>query len=178
MASSSRHPLIATRSSPERKARFEALAAGFGKSVSALLDQLIDTVLEENPVAAAAEEESGATPRISLRLRAGDRELLNAKAAGRGMKPASYAVMLLHAHVRGRAPVPITELNRLKVAVGELSAIGRNLNQLAKAANAGQVASKAVEQALPVVQRQVAEVREYVAGLVRVNLESWEAGDA
>lgn len=178
MASTSRHPLIATRSSPERKARFEALAAGFGKSVSALLDQLIDTVLEENPVVATAEEEGGATPRVSLRLRAGDRELLNAKAAERGMKAASYAVMLLHAHVRGRAPVPIAELNQLKVAVGELSAVGRNLNQVAKAANAGQVAGKVVEQMLPVVQRQVAEVREYVAALVRVNLQSWEAGDA
>jgi hypothetical protein len=94
------------------------------------------------------------------------------------MKAASYAAMLLHAHVRSRAPIPLAEINLLKVAIGELSAIGRNLHQLAEAANAEQGAGRAVEQALPQMQRQVSEVREYVAALVRVNLESWEAGDA
>lgn len=177
MARSPRHPLIATRTSPETKAGFEALAGRQGKSVSVFLSQLIDKVLEQNPAVAAAEAE-GASGRMSLRLRAGDRELLNARAAKRQMKAASYAAMLLHAHVRSRAPLPLIELNQLKVTVGELSAIGRNLNQLAKTANSGPVSDAAVVETLAAVQRQVAEVRESVATLVRVNLESWEAGDA
>ena len=177
MARSPRSPLIATRTSPETKAGFEALAASQDKTVSVFLSQLIDKVLEQNPVAATTEAE-GASGRMSLRLRAGDRELLNARAAQRQMKAASYAVMLVHAHVRSRAPMPLTELNQLKVAVGELSSIGRNLNQLAKTANSGQVSDAAVVKTLEAVQRQVAEVRAYVAAVVRVNLESWEAGDA
>lgn len=177
MGRSPRSPLIATRTSPDTKAGFEALAARQGKSVSVFLSQLIDKVLEQNPMAATAEAE-GASGRMSLRLRAGDRELLNARAAQRQMKAASYAVMLLHAHLRSQAPMPMSELNQLKVTVGELSAIGRNLNQLAKAANSGHVPDAGVVKTLEAVQRQVAEVREYVAAVVRVNLESWEAGDA
>jgi hypothetical protein len=184
MASNPRQPSIATRSTPETKARFEALAASRGKTVAALLGDVIDAVLERNPVAAAAgasaatEEGEGASGRMSVRLRDGDRELLNVRAGARGMKAASYLAMLIHAHVRGRAPLPVAELNQLKASVGELSAIGRNLNQLARAANVGQVGDAAVSQALDAVRRQVAEVREHVAGLVRVNLESWEAGES
>jgi hypothetical protein len=175
-----RQPSIATRTTPETKARFEALAANRGKTVAVLLGEVIAAVLERNPVvvAAASEEGEGGSSRMSVRLREGDRELLNVRAGGRGMKAASYLAMLIHAHVRGRAPLPAVELNQLKAAVGELSAIGRNLNQLARAANVGQVGDAAVSQALDAVRRQVAEVREHVAGLVRVNLESWEAGDA
>ncbi len=93
------------------------------------------------------------------------------------MKAASYGAMLVRAHVRGRAPLPIGELNALKVAVGELSAIGRNLNQIARAANSRE-SSGVLRDTLRQVQGQVAEVRESVAALVRENLMSWEAGDA
>jgi hypothetical protein len=94
------------------------------------------------------------------------------------MKPASYAVMLLHAHVRNAAPLPTTELNALKQGVSTLSAIGRNLNQLARAANSGDSFEPAIQISLQSVQRQVADLRKTVATLVRANLKSWEAGDA
>lgn len=178
MTAHASHPLLATRSTPERNARFAALAASQGKSVSALLDQLIDTVLEEPPSTSVMEVCENRSERVSLRLRPGDSALLKARAATRGMKPASYVVMLLHAHLRREGPVPTVELNVLKRCVNELSAIGRNLNQLTRASNSGEYCDLAMLNNLQSVQREVAELRAGVVAYVRQNLMSWEAGDA
>jgi len=51
------------------------------------------------------------------------------------MAAATYASTLLRTHVRGVARLPEREQSELKRSVAELSAIGRNLNQLARVAN-------------------------------------------
>lgn len=78
-------------------------------------------------------------PRSSLyvRLRSEDRLLLHERAAARGMASATYVSVLVRSHLRSLAPLPKEELVALKRAVGELGAIGRNLNQTARAANQG-----------------------------------------
>jgi hypothetical protein len=177
-------PLVSARVSPQTKVAFVALAKSRGITESKLLTLLVDTVLEQNPMHSApgreaSDEHAGAaTERLSLRLRPGDRSLIDARAGARNMKPASYLVALIRAHVRGGAPLPTAELNTLKVAVGELSAIGRNLNQLARLANTGQGLGASLGNELRETQVRVEDVRRYVADLVRVNLMSWEAGDA
>ncbi len=94
------------------------------------------------------------------------------------MKPASYLVALIRAHVRHDAPLPTAELNALKVAVGQLSAVGRNLNQLVHASHAGAASVGDLVQTLHETVARVEDVRRYVADVVRGNLMSWEAGDA
>ena len=170
--------------SPEKKEKFAALAAARGMSETALLAVLVDHVLESNPAptepASVDDDEGASTDRLTLRLRPGDRPLVEVRAAKRGMKASSYLVALVRAHVRSQAPLPATELNQLKVAVGELSAVGRNLDQLTRAMNSGAGAAVAGQLAETVDQavERVDEVRRAVADLVKVNLMSWEAGDA
>ncbi len=94
------------------------------------------------------------------------------------MKPASYLVALIRSHVRHDAPLPTAELNALKAAVGQLSAVGRNLNQLAHASHAGAALSAISCGPCMRPSARVEDVRRYVADLVRGNLMSWEAGDA
>ncbi len=53
MAAASRSVVMTLRSSPETKAAFEALAVSRGKSVSGLLDEIMNTLVVQNPVAAA-----------------------------------------------------------------------------------------------------------------------------
>ena len=183
MASASRFK-IGMWASPEKKAKFAALAAARGMTETALLAVLVDHVLDSNPEPAApavADDEEGAsTDRLTLRLRPGDRPLVEARAAKRGMKASSYLVALIRAHVRGSAPLPTTELNLLKAAVGELSAVGRNLNQVARSVNSGAGAAalgglaETVDEAFDWVE----SLRRSVADLVRVNMMSWEGGDA
>ncbi len=182
MAATAPHQrFVAARTSPEKKARFGALAASRGMSESALLTLLVDAVLEQNDVpdrAVANAEVDAATQRVSLRLRPGDRRRVDARAAERNMKPASYVVALIRAHVRHDAPLPAAEMNALKVAVGQLSAVGRNLNQLVHASHAGAASIGDLVQTLRETVARVEHVRRCVAELVRANLMSWEAGDA
>jgi hypothetical protein len=53
------------------------------------------------------------------------------------MPSATYVSVIVRAHLRNLAPMPKDELVALKRSVAELGAIGRNLNQLARAANGG-----------------------------------------
>ncbi len=94
------------------------------------------------------------------------------------MRPASYLVALIRSHVRHDAPLPTAELNTLKVAVGQLSAVGRNLNQLVHARHAGAAPGGDLALTLREAVARVEDVRRYVADLVRGNLMSWETGDA
>jgi hypothetical protein len=76
-----------------------------------------------------------------IRLRSDDQILLRDRAAARGMAPATYVSVLTRAHLRLHAPLPKEELLALKRAIGELGSIGRNLNQIAHAANQGLLVS-------------------------------------
>ena len=55
------------------------------------------------------------------------------------MPPATYVSVLTRSHLRSLAPLPSEELLALKRTLGELGSIGRNLNQIARAANQGQL---------------------------------------
>lgn len=53
------------------------------------------------------------------------------------MASAAYVSVLVRGHLRSLAPLPKDELIVLKQAVSELGAVGRNLNQIVRAANSG-----------------------------------------
>lgn len=74
---------------------------------------------------------------LHFKLRPDDRLLLHERAAARGMASATYVSVLVRSHLRALAPLPKDELAALKRVASELGAVGRNLNQLARAANQG-----------------------------------------
>jgi Bacterial mobilisation protein (MobC) len=53
------------------------------------------------------------------------------------MASATYVAVLVRSHLRKLTPLPTEELAALKRSIGELGAIGRNLNQIARTLNAG-----------------------------------------
>jgi hypothetical protein len=114
--------------------------------------------------------------RVTLRLRPGDQMLVEARAASRGMRPASYLVALIHAHVRADPPMPRSELRELKIAVAELSATKRSLDPLRLGSHAAVTID--VMKVLHDTAARVDAVRGYVTDVVRANLVSWEAPDA
>src|SRR3984957_10235972 len=125
--------------SRETKDRFAALARLQSTSESALLKRLVEASL--GPVTAAsiieAPEPVPPSGRISVRLPNDDLLLLRERALARGLPAATYVSYLVRSHLRRLAPIPDVELTVLKHAIAEVSAIGRNLNQIARAANAG-----------------------------------------
>jgi Bacterial mobilisation protein (MobC) len=72
--------------------------------------------------------------------------------------------------------VPSAELDALKQAVAEISAIGRNLNQIARALNQGEYPSGPNKTDLYAMLRGCMGLRDAVKAFISANLKSWAAG--
>jgi hypothetical protein len=164
----------------ETKTRFAAVARLQGVSDSALLKRLIDTMLQAGNAAdgVATEGRAARVSRLSIRLRPEDQILLRERSAARGMPAATYVSVLTRAHLRSLSPVPKEELLALRRTVSELGSIGRNLNQIARAANRGERASGPSREDLRAILRVCEGLRDHVKGLLSANIKSWEQGYA
>jgi hypothetical protein len=174
------HPLIAARVTPETKNRLRAIAQERQLTESALLKRIVENALSP-PLGMAAEtlihpvEQVARGTRLYVRLRPEDHLLLRERATGRGMAAATYAAFLLRAHLRAVTPMPDRELAELKRSVAALGAIGRNLNQIARAANQGRTTGASVDD-LKQLLRACGALREHFKALVNANRDSWELG--
>jgi predicted DNA binding CopG/RHH family protein len=177
-----RESLIRCRVSDEVKGLLQTIAAQRQITESALVRQLIEALVQ---MATHAKIADGATSkgvvrdaRLYVRLAPEDRILLSDRATARGMPAATYVSVLLRSHLRHLAPLPKEELLALKRSVAELGVIGRNLNQIARAANQ-RVNPPGPGRAELAAMLKVAEgLRDHVKALLRANQLSWEQGHA
>jgi hypothetical protein len=164
----------------ETKRRFAAIANHEGVSESALLKRMVALMLESitarTPLSSPGR--SSRDTRVTVRLRPDDQQLLKERATAREMPAATYVSVLVRAHLRSLAPLPKDELLALRRTVSELSAIGRNLNQIARVANQGPKASAPYQEELRTMLRLCEGLRDHVKGLLKANLRSWEVGYA
>lgn len=151
---------------------------------SALLKRMLQLVLHSaDPVgtgggAADAAGRPARQARLYVRLTPDDRLLLQARSAARCLAPATYASVLLHAHLRALTPVPEAELRAIRQATRELAAIGRNLNQIARATHQGGAGMGASRENLFAMIKIFEALRDHFRAYVSTNLSSWESGDA
>jgi len=166
--------------SKDTKERFAALARHQELSESAMLKRLVDLMLQTAGAGEVPAIHSGHRSarglRLTVRLRADDQILLRERALARGMPPATYLSVLARAHLRSLAPLPKEELLALKRTVSELGAIGRNLNQIARATNQGERASGPAREDLKAMLKVCGGLRDHVKGLLSTNIRSWEQG--
>ncbi|GMU68407.1 MAG: hypothetical protein AMXMBFR37_07400 [Steroidobacteraceae bacterium] len=114
--------------------------------------------------------------RVYVRLRQDDSQLLEARAEARGMRAATYVSVLTRNHLRRVVPLPKDELMVLRRSVTELSGIGRNLNQLARATSEGSRPTGAVREELRAMLKVCHALRDQTKALLKANLTSWESG--
>jgi hypothetical protein len=174
--------MLKTRVTHEAKQIVESVARRQQLTESAWLRRLVMTTLQTTGATAEAAPEHPDEPpragRLMIRLTSSDRLLLEARAGGRSMATATYASALIRCHLRSTVPIPREEMQALKRAIGELGAIGRNLNQLARAANqAGRTAGPSRDE-LRALLRACEALRDHVRQLLAANLRSWNASDA
>lgn len=167
----------------ETKNVVESIARQQQITESAWLRRLIETTLQSTSVANGARMSDAFEPlprqaRVTIRLLAEDQLLLESRANARGMPAATYASMAIRSHLRALAPLPKEERETLRRAIGELSAIGRNLNQIARAANQGGRVIGPTREELRTLFRACEGLRDHVRRLFDANLRSWEAGHA
>jgi hypothetical protein len=110
---------------------------------------------------------------IYVRLRSGDRLLLDARAAARGLRPATYLSVLARSHLRALTPLPKNEFLALNRCISELAAIGRNINQIAKAANEGRRLPGSVREEFRAMLKICVALRDNTKALLKANESSW-----
>jgi len=172
---------IAARVSPETKARLRELAERQQLSESALLRRLVELMLQTAggaPIITASpiSTEAARIARLMIRLRADDQLLLRERAAARGIPPATYVSVLIRSHLRSLAPLPREELLALRRTLAELGSIGRNLNQIARAGDQGELVTKPGGDDFRAMLRVCEALRDHVKGLLKANLKSWNQG--
>jgi Bacterial mobilisation protein (MobC) len=186
---------LKARVSPEIKLRTRAVADRDFLSEAAWLKRLVLREIRACDPAQGREGEStqavgirrpgreargpkgGGKPML-VRLRNEDRLLLDARAEARGMRPATYASVLLRSHMRQLTPLPKDELLALKRSIALLASIGRNINQIAKAANqSSRIADSAGAEFRAMLKICVA-LRDNTKALLKANETSWVTGNA
>lgn len=186
--------VLKTRIAPELKLQAKALADRQLLSEAAWLKRLVireirsareaDAEVEREPCRASSVPKSGRDARsaggcsrpIFVRLKHEDRLLLEARSDARGMRPATYVGVLTRSHLRRLAPLPKDELLALRRSIAELAAIGRNLNQIAKAANEGGRMPGSARDEFRAMLKVCEALRDNTKALLKANLTSWESG--
>ena len=178
---------LKTRVSPDIKHRVQQAASRQLITESIWLKRLVLRALSESgdsvsdamgSTCTIRAERGGRNTRLYVRLRSEDRLLLRERATARGMAPATFVSVLVRSHLRDLAPLPKDELLALRRSVTELGAIGRNLNQIAKAANQGAKPDGPGREDLMAMLRVAEALRDHVKALLRANQISWLAAGA
>ena len=172
---------LSTTVSPATKQRVQDEAKRQHLAEAAWLRQVIESKLEQygnTPRSDVIADESELGRRISVRLLAGDRLLLKERATARGTAPATYVSILIRSHLRQLTPLPKDELRAFREQVRELRTIGRNINQIARALNRGEIDDAGVRDDLRSFVKLATAMRESTRALLKANSKSWEAGHA
>jgi hypothetical protein len=175
------HALIACRVTLETKARVRRLAQRDGITESALIKQLLDVVLRSSGLdepALGLPDKVNRQGRLYLRMEAQDLRLLQARSEARGMAPATYAALALRSHLRGGTPLPKAEYVALRQAIDQLTALGRNLNQIARVLNQGGGPALPGRQEVAAMLKVAEALRDHFRALLDANQRSWEDGRA
>ena len=172
--------LIAARVSSDTKLRLRAYAEREQLTESAILKRLVLLLLQKADDGVSGETQEAVRPardgRVTIRLRADDLVLLQARATARGMPAATYVSVLTRAHLRNLAPLPKEELLALNRAISELGRIGRLLNPIARAAHQGERVSGPSRNGFVALLKICEALRDHVKGLLRANLATWRQG--
>jgi hypothetical protein len=113
---------------------------------------------------------------LTVRIRPDDQLLLRERAAARGMAPATYVSVLTRSHLRSLAPLPKAEWLTLERIVTELSKLGRNVNQIARAANRGERVSDPWSTQVRAMLTICEALRVQTKELLQANAKSWQQG--
>ena len=174
-------PFIAARVTPEMKSQLRRLAEREQITESALVRQLLEVVLRTSAVGGTPLLDEKPTPnrdiRLYVRLDPSDRLLLKERAAARGVPSATYVAALVRSHLRRITPLMKEERHSLDRVVGELTAVGRNLNQVARALNLGQSGAPRRDD-VHAMLRVCGALRDHVKALLAANEKNWDQGHA
>ncbi len=167
--------LISLRIPDDVAARFSALAVAEGGK-SALMRRLIADALDvRSPCAAPLQ--IGRPEKVTLRFRESEMRQLAEIAHRRGMTRTGWIIALVRSRLGSPVQPSRDEREALRAILRELNQIGANINQVARAANAGVQQGRAIETGLSEIREARAIVESALAELRRVfddNADYWQ----
>lgn len=168
---------IHCRVTSDVKALVRSLAERDGINESTLVKQLLDVVLRTaaltNLPAPAVPDKVNRRARLYVRLAGEDLRLLKERSHARGLPSATYVSLMVRSHLRAAAPLPKAEYLALKQSVLELTALGRNLNQIARAMNQGGRPALPGRAEVGAMLEVAEGLRDHFKGLLKANELSW-----
>src|SRR5580692_3316782 len=173
---------IQIRVTPEVKCRLQAIADREQVTESAVVRQLLVTMLRvQEPAADPKPKAADPMPRDSrlyVRLRLEDRKLLKARALARGVPSATYIALFVRSHLHAIAPLPEAELLAVKQSISELRSIGRDLNTMARAIRREGGGPQPGQRDVLRLMKVGEVLRDGIKALYIANAKSWETGNA
>ena len=176
--STTSHPSITARPSPDEKQRFVVLARSRGLSESVLALAAIRAVIETDSGCLdpyATGPRPPATDRITIRLRPGDGQAIVRRAAQRGMRPSAYLAALVRAHVAVNPPLAVDELAALKHGIAVLAGLGTLLARSARNPALSGPALDDSQRNLSRTRTAIAALEQRTHDLARAALIAWES---
>jgi len=168
---------IHCRVSSEVKALVRRLAEREGINESTLVKQLLNILLRAQALtdlpAPPALDNVNRGARLYVRLAPEDWRLLKERSSARGLPSATYVSLLVRSHLRAAVPLPKAEYLALKQSVLELTAVGRNLNQIARAMNQGGRPALPGRVEVGAMLKVAEGLRDHFKGLLKANERSW-----
>jgi hypothetical protein len=173
-------PHLTTRVEPDLKSRFRSAAKARMLSESDYLRALAlgaigEPGAKEQPAAPAGQ--TATIDRITVRIPSFLMDAAKRRARKQGMAPSRWIAALVQSNLTADPVMTGAELAVLQASARELAAIGRNLNQIAKAINAKIPDDKAMPaEMLTALGAAIKENRAAIRALVRASQGVWEAG--
>jgi predicted HicB family RNase H-like nuclease len=174
-------PVLKTLVETPLKSRFQSMARARGLSESEFLRLIVLTLADQcedvdQPVLPDAKQAD--TDRMTVRMPRFLHEAVKVRAKSKGMAPSRWVAALVQSHLTRQPVMTDDELAVLLSSNRELAAIGRNINQIARALN------EAFHETERVRIEKLAELtvlidanRAAIRGLVRASQNAWEADD-
>lgn len=150
-------------------------AAARGLTTNELILSLVARELEASAVPPAAPEPGDPTPkRVSLTLPAFVCDLAAVRARSRAMKTARWIAALVQSNLLTDPVLFEDELREVDRTARQLAALGKNLNQVAKALNQAHFETERVKLSeLTSLRRAVTESRDAIRSLIRSSRNVW-----
>lgn len=175
-------PILKARFDADTHGRFVALAKRRRVSESELLRQAVNALLGQGAEVAAPPAqlvpEDAEQDRVTVRLPAFLMKAARARAKARGMALSRWLAALAQSNLAAQPVLAGDELLLVEASNRELGAIGRNINQIARALNEAHYQTERVKvEKLEELADLIKSVRSSIRGLVRASRNSWKADE-
>ena len=172
-------PVLKTLVETETKTRFRNLAKTRGLSESELLRSVVLVVTGQDADADQpinSEAENTELERMTVRLPGFLMDAAKQRGKAKGMVASRWVAALVQTNLTGKPVMTDKELAELQASNRELAAIGRNINQIAKALNEAFHETERVRlDTLAALSQSINENRSAIRSLVRASQQAWEA---